>query len=24
VLCGKLIRDHQLWTHPAADISLRF
>jgi len=24
VLCGKLIRDYQLWTHPAADISLRF
>lgn len=24
VLCGKLIRDSQLWTHPAADVSLRF
>jgi hypothetical protein len=24
VLCGKLIRDSQRWTHPAADISLRF
>jgi hypothetical protein len=24
VLCGKLIRDRQLWTHPAADIHLRF
>ena len=24
VLCGKLIRDSQRWTYPAADISLRF